>query len=161
MSLLKAVQTLVDAGVDFVIVGGWSALLHGSRSNPAAELDLCFSRKPDNLERLAEALRPFHPRLRQLPEDPTFLWDQSTLRNGTIFTLSTDLGAIDLLAEVTGLGGFDEVKAGSILVQAFDRNVWTLDLPSLIRAKRAAGREKDLRILPELEGLLEAEEPEI
>jgi hypothetical protein len=47
-----------------------------------------------------------------------------------------------------------------VSVEAFDRNVWTLDLPSLIPAKRAAGREKDLRVLPELEGLLEAEEPE-
>jgi hypothetical protein len=121
---------------------------------------VCFSRKLDNLKRLAEALRPFHPRRRDLPEDLPFVWDRSTLRNGTVSTLSTDLGAIDLLAEVSGLGGFDEVKACSILVQAFDRSVWTLDLPSLIRAKRAAGREKDLRILPELEGLLEAEEPE-
>ena len=66
---------------------------------------------------------------------------------------------IDLLAEVSGVGGFDEVKAHSELVQAFDRSVWTLDLPSLIRAKRAAGREKDLRALPELESLLDAQEP--
>jgi hypothetical protein len=43
-------------------------------------------------------------------------------------------------------------------VQAFDREVWTLDLPALIRAKRAAGRTKDLKVLPELEGLLEAGE---
>jgi hypothetical protein len=159
MSSLTAVQALVDAGVDFVIVGGWSAILHGS-SYDTIDLDVCFSRNPDNLKRLAVALWPFHPRLRDLPADLPFVWDHSTLRNGTIFTLSTDLGAIDLLAEVSGLGGFDEVKAGSVLVQAFDRNVWTLDLPSLIRAKRAAGREKDLRILPELESLLEAEEPE-
>jgi hypothetical protein len=58
------------------------------------------------------------------------------------------------------LGAFEAVKASSILVQAFDREVWTLDLPALIRAKRAAGRAKDLQILPELEGLLEAGEPE-
>jgi hypothetical protein len=121
---------------------------------------VCFSRSPDNLRRLADALRPFHPRLRDLPEDLPFVWDHSTLRNGTVFTLSTDLGAIDLLAEVSGVGGFDKAKACSMRVQAFDRSVWTLDLPSLIRAKRAAGREKDLRILPELESLLEAEEPE-
>ena len=50
--------------------------------------------------------------------------------------------------------------AHSELIQAFDRWVWTLDLPSLIRAKRAAGREKDLRVLPELESLLDAQEPE-
>jgi len=74
--------------------------------------------------------------------------------------LWTDLGGIDLLAEVSGLGGFEEVKASSILVHVFDRDVWTLDLSSLIKAKRAAGREKDLRALPELEGLLEAREPE-
>ena len=46
------------------------------------------------------------------------------------------------------------------MVQAFDRSVWTLDLPSLIRSKRAAGRDKDLRVLPELESLLDAQEPE-
>ena len=98
---------------------------------------------------------------RDLPDNLPFIRDDSTLRNGTIFTLSTDLGVIDLLAEVSGSGAFQEVKAGSILVQAFDRSVWTLDLPSLIRAKWAAGREKDLRMLPELEGLLEAGETEI
>ncbi|SPF41662.1 conserved hypothetical protein [Candidatus Sulfopaludibacter sp. SbA4] len=159
MNLVTAVQALVDAGVDFVIIGGWSAILHGSSFN-TNDLDLCFSRRTENLRRLARALAAFHPRLRDLPEDVPFVWDEVTLRNGTIFTLSTDCGAIDLLAEVSGLGGFEEVKASSILVRAFDRDVWTLDLPNLIRAKRAAGREKDLRVLPELEGLLEAEQEE-
>lgn len=81
------------------------------------------------------------------------------LRNTTVLTLLTDLGEIDLLAEVAGLGGWDEVKAGSVEVEAFDRSVAILDLRSLIRAKRAAGREKDLAVLPELESLLEASEP--
>jgi hypothetical protein len=158
MNFVTAVQTLVDAGVDFVIIGGWSAILHGS-SQTTNDLDICFSRQSANLKRLARALAPFHPRLRDLPANLPFVWDEVTLRNGTLFTLSTDLGAIDLLAEVSGVGGFDEVKAHSELVQAFDRSVWTLDLPSLIRAKRAAGREKDLRALPELESLLDAQEP--
>jgi hypothetical protein len=64
-----------------------------------------------------------------------------------------------VLAEVAGLGGFTEVKAHSVMVAAFGRDVWTLDLPSLIRTKRAAGRAKDLQALPELEGLLESQEP--
>ncbi|MBZ5727653.1 MAG: hypothetical protein LAP87_21975 [Acidobacteriia bacterium] len=157
MNVAAVVQTLVDAGVDFVIVGGWSAILHGSGS-VTMDLDLCFSRQPDNLQRLAKALAPFHPRLRDVLVELPFVWDAATLRNGTIFTLSTELGPIDLLAEVKGLGAFPEVKAHAVLVQAFDRSVWTLDLASLIRAKRAAGREKDLLVLPELEGLLEAEE---
>ncbi len=155
MNVVTAVQALVDADVDFVIIGGWSAVLHGCALK-TEDLDVCFSRGPENLKRLARVLAPYHPRLRDLPEDVPFVWDEVTLRNGTIFTLRTDLGVIDLLAEVSGLGGFEEVKANSMRVQAFDRDVWTLDLPGLIRAKRAAGRAKDLLHLAELESLLEA-----
>ena len=159
MKVITAVHALVDAGVDFAIIGGWAALLHGAAS-ATNNLDVCYSRQPENLKRLAGALAPFHPRLRGLPGDLPFVWDAATLHNGTNFKLWTDFGGIDLLAEVSGLGGFEEVKASSILVHVFDRDVWTLDLPSLIKAKRAAGREKDLRALPELEGLLGAQEPE-
>ncbi|SPE33479.1 conserved hypothetical protein [Candidatus Sulfopaludibacter sp. SbA3] len=92
------------------------------------------------------------------PEGLPFVWDDVTLRNRSQFTLATDLGDIDLLAEISGVGTFEQVREHSIQVDAFDRSVWTLDLRTLIRAKRAAGREKDLRVLPELESLLEAEE---
>jgi hypothetical protein len=157
MSDITTIHKLLDAGVDFVIVGGWSAILHGS-AYPTKDLDICFSRESDNLKRLAAALAPFHPRLRDLPPELPFVWDEATLRNGTVFTLRTDLGSVDLLAEVAGVGTFEEVKRSSIKVQAFDREMWTLDLPGLIQAKRAAGRTKDLQILPELEGLLELRE---
>ena len=83
-----------------------------------------------------------------------------TLTNGTVFTLDTDLGKIDLLAEVSGVGSFAEVRDNAVLMSAFEREVRTLDLPALIKAKRAAGRPKDLLLLPELEGLLEAQQPE-
>jgi hypothetical protein len=106
----------------------------------------------------AHALASFHPRRRGLPNNLPFVWDEGTLRNGNLFTLSTDLGAIDLLGEIKGVGAYNEVKAHSVQVEAFERTVWTLDLPTLIHAKRAAGREKDLLLLPELESLLEAGE---
>jgi hypothetical protein len=122
-------------------------------------LDICYARNSENLRRLARALAPYHPRLRDLPKDLPFVWDQATLRDGTIIKLDTGLGKIDLLAEVAGLGTFDEMTAGSIVTEAFGRQVRTLDLKSLIKAKRAAGRDKDLMVLPELESLLEAEEP--
>jgi len=84
-----------------------------------------------------------------------FIRGAAALDNGTEFKLATTLGSIDLLAEVSGLGSFEQVKASAKLVQAFDRSVWTLDLRGLIRSKRAAGRPKDLQALPELESLLE------
>ena len=144
MNFAKAVQVLADAGVDFVVIGGWSAILHGS-DHTTTDIDFCYSRRSDNLKRLATALAPYHPRLRDLPRDLPFVWDESTLRNGAVFTLTTDLGAIDLLAEVSGVGDYDHVKADSILRPVFGREIWVLDLRALIRSKRVAGREKDLR----------------
>jgi predicted nucleotidyltransferase len=153
----KAVQALCAEGVEFVIIGGWSAILHGS-ARITNDLDICFSRTRENLRRPAKALAPYHPRLRGLPEGLPFGRDEVTLHNGNIFTLTTDLGIIDLLAEVTGVGTFEEANTASITVSAFGVQVRTLDLKHLIKSKRAAGREKDLSALPELESLLEAGE---
>jgi hypothetical protein len=158
MEFESALKVLCDADVEFVVIGGVAASLHGS-ARLTFDLDVCYLRTAENLRRVAKALAPFHPRPRGFSKDLPFIWDESTLRNGSLFTLLTDLGEIDLLGEVLGLGAFPEVKARSTLVDAFGRRIWTLDLTGLIKAKRAAGREKDLIALPELESLLEAEEP--
>ncbi|MEO5923759.1 MAG: hypothetical protein ABIR70_08045 [Bryobacteraceae bacterium] len=155
----SAVRAMCDANVDFVVIGGLAANLLGSRRT-TYDVDFCFARNRDNLHRLAMALAPLHPRLRGLPPELPFIWDDRALSNGTVFTLQTDLGDIDLLAEVAGLGTFDDVKARSIAVTVFDRTFLTLDLPALIAAKKAAGRPKDLEALLELESLLEAQEPD-
>jgi hypothetical protein len=158
MQLEKAIQTLCDAGVEFVVIGGVSATFHGS-AMVTYDLDICYARTAPNLKRLRTALAPYHPRPRGFPAELPFVWNEQTLQSGTIFTLQTDLGEIDLLAEVAGLGTFREVKEHSVVVEAFDRRVASLDLPGLIRSKRASGRKKDLLVIPELESLLEASEP--
>ncbi|MEQ1947090.1 MAG: hypothetical protein ABL995_07865 [Bryobacteraceae bacterium] len=155
MKLFVAVQAFVDMGVEFIVIGGWSAVLHGS-SYITNDLDVCFRRTRENCKRVAEALRPYHPRLRDVPDNLPFVWDAATLANGSIFTLKTDLGMVDLLTEIDGIGTFEDALKLSVKVPAFDREVWTLDLPALIRSKRAAGRPKDLQLIPELEGLLDA-----
>ena len=158
MQFETAIHALCDAEVDFIIIGGLSANLHGS-AQVTLDLDVCYSRANANLKRIVAALAPFNPRLRGFPEALPFIWDDATLRNTTVLTLLTDLGEIALLAEVAGLGSWDGVKARSVEVEAFERTISILDLPSLIQAKRAAGRAKDLAALPELESLLEATEP--
>lgn len=120
------------------------------------DLDVFFSRRADNLKRLARSLVPYHPRLRDLPPGLPFIFDEATLRNSAVLTLDTDLGPVNLLAEVAGLGSFDQVAADAIEVEAFGRTVRTLDLESLIKSKKAAGREKDLAAVPELESLRES-----
>ena len=157
MEFDNAIQALCDAEVEFVLIGGVCAALHGS-ARITYDLDVCYSRKSSNLCRLADALAPFHPKPRGLPEGLPFVWDYVTLRNGTVFTLKTDLGDIDLLGELAGVGTYDEAKLGSVIVEAFGRQIAILDLRSLIQSKRAAGREKDLSDIRELESLLEASE---
>lgn len=157
MQFEKAIQTLCDSGVDFVVIGGLSATFHGS-ARVTYDLDVCFSLASANLIKLIEALAPFHPRPRGFPAGLPFIWDIGMLRNATILTLQTDIGEIDLLAEVAGIGAFEDVKRHSTIVQVFGREIMTLDLPALIKSKRATGREKDLSSLPELESLLEAGE---
>jgi predicted nucleotidyltransferase len=157
MSVEKLVHTLTAGDVRFIIIGGVSAIIHGS-VHTTNDIDIFYPRHRQNVGRLARALAPFHPRPVDLPQGLPFLWDESTLSNATLLTLDTDLGRIDLLGEVSGLGPFEQVWAESPEVELYGRKVRTLSLPSLIAAKRAAGRDKDLRVIPELESLLEAQE---
>jgi predicted nucleotidyltransferase len=153
----KTLGLLGDAGVRFVIVGGLAVTIHGS-AHVTFDLDICYARDKDNLSRVANALRPVNPRLRGAPPGLPFSFDEETLKRGLNFTLSTDVGDIDLLGEVAGLGTYDDVAASSIKVELFGRTQLVLTLEALIASKQAAGRPKDLRMLPELEALREAAE---
>jgi len=159
IDLKLIVETLVDQGVAFVVVGGVAGVAHGSTRN-TWDLDVCYARDAANLERLVRALAPMHPRLRGAPAGLPFLWDAQTLRRGLNFTLDTDIGSLDLLGEVAGVGGYDEARTGALVTEAFGVPCAVLSLPKLIEAKRAAGRAKDLEALHELEALWEAQRPD-
>jgi hypothetical protein len=150
-STLKA---LSDRGVNFVVIGGYAATLHGS-AYLTRDLHICYERTPENIERLVSALRPYHPRLRGAPEGLPFLFDVETLSNGMNFTLATDLGDIDLLGHLSGLGEFPAVALDAIPMLLFGGEYRVASLDSLICSKKAAGRDKDLNVLPELEALKE------
>lgn len=151
----KLLKALHQEKVEYVIIGGVAAVLQGF-AYVTADLDLCYSREKNNLERLARALAPFKPYPRGAPKELPFHWDASALKSGFTFTLTTDLGDVDILGEVTGLGGYREALAVSEEMGIFGVSCRVLTLEGLIKAKRAAGRAKDLRLLPELETVLEA-----
>jgi len=149
--LLKA---LYDQGVESVIIGGAAAVLQGS-AYVTADLGVCYSREKENLKKVATALVPFNPSLRGAPKNLPFQLDANTLKAGLNFTLTTDLGDLDLLGEVAGLGGFAEVLSFSEELGLFGMRCKVLTLEGLIKSKRAIGRAKDMRLLPELEALSE------
>ena len=149
-----AIKSLTESKVDFVIVGGVAISIH-STGYITRDIDFCYSRTTKNLTRIISAFASFKPRLRGFPEDLPFVWDERTLQSGTNFTLKTTIGDIDLLGEIAGVGDYQAVKKESILTTVYDCNVRVLTLEGLIKAKRAAGRTKDLLVLPELEALRE------
>ena len=154
LPIKELLNRLLDHHVDFVIIGGVAALVHGS-AYVTRDLDVCYSRSGESLERLVAALAPLHPRLRGAPSDVPFKWEPRTLRAGLNFTLDTDMGPLDLLGEVAGIGQYADALAASKLMTLFGRPCRILTLDALIRSKRAAGRPRDLEAVKELETLRE------
>lgn len=145
---------LDEAKVQFIVVGGVAAVAHGS-PRFTQDVDVVYSRTDDNLDRLVEALRPITPYLRGAPAGLPFEWSASTLRRGLNFTLTTSAGSLDLLGEIVGGGGFDDLIGEATYMRVFGHDVRVLNLEALIRTKRAAGRPKDFEALAELELLRE------
>ena len=150
---LRDVLVLLAAHrVEFIIVGGVAATIHGS-ARVTHDLDLVYSRTEQNLVRLVAALEPEHPYPRGAPPGLPFRWNVETLRRGLNFTLQTDLGDLDLLGEITGGGGYPQLWPHSVELQAFGNRHRCLDLETLIRVKRAAGRPRDLDAIAELRAI--------
>ena len=154
IGLARLLRTLHDAEVQFIVVGGVAARAHGS-ARVTQDIDVSYSRRGENLERIVKALRGLKPYLRGAPRGLPFEWSVTTLRAGLNFTLTTTAGDIDLLGEIVGGGTYEQLVAHTITATIFGRPTRILDLPWLIRVKRAAGRPKDLEVIAELEALRE------
>ena len=140
-------SSLESNHVQFVIIGGVAATLHGA-ARVTFDLDIVYERTPENLNKLVDALSPFEPYLRGAPLGLPFKFDAETLRRGLNFTFTTTEGPIDLLGELLGVGSYSDVVAHSVEALLFGASYRFLDLEALLASKRAAGRPKDLAQLP-------------
>ncbi|MEP6663133.1 MAG: hypothetical protein ABJC04_05650 [Verrucomicrobiota bacterium] len=149
----RLLPTLVKGGVEFILVGGVAGIVHGS-ARVTYDVDVVYARTSVNHKRLVQVLQSFKPYLRGAPPGLPFSFDERTIRHGLNFTLTTDLGDLDLLGEVIGGGNYRDLIPHSFDLEAFNVKFKCVDLPTLIKLKRAAGRPKDLEALAELETLL-------
>ena len=148
---------LVRGKVDFILVGGMAAILHGS-ARVTFDVDVVYDRSPANIRRLIAALEPYSPYLRGAPPGLPFSLDEHTVRKGLNFTLTTQVGDLDLFGEIAGAGAYRDVLPYADETEAFGVNFLCVGLDRLIHMKRAARRPKDLEAIAELSVILEEEQ---
>lgn len=152
----RLISTLVAHDVRFIVIGAIAAIAQGGPFI-TQDLDLTPERQPENLERLADALKRLDARLR-IPGDPSgieFPIEPRFLGSVDSWTLHTPSGDIDLLFAPSGTTGYGDLKRAAVSVELWGREVLVAGLPDIIRMKEAAGRPKDLAQLPALRQTLE------
>ena len=137
-----------------MLVGGYAAVLHGS-SALTRDVDVCAALTPDNIERLRDALRDAHPVHRLSVQRPSFLDEPKPGVGLNHLYLHTDLGTLDLLGSITGVGDFERVARDAVDIELFGHRIRAISLDDLIAAKEALGRDKDLIVAKELRAIRE------
>lgn len=153
---LGILDVLNRHGARFILIGGVAGNVHGSPI-PTEDVDVTPEPKPENLERLAAALRELNARLRtgSDPDGVDFDVSAKALETATIWTLVTDRGDLDVVLEPAGTYGYDDLRRDAAEVDLGDGLVvWVASVADLIRTKEAAGRAKDQIGLPALRAVL-------
>jgi len=149
---LNLLRRLTDAGIQFVIVGGYAGVVHGC-SYVTQDIDICCLFSPANLLALQQALADLHPVHRMTPgRKPLSLTAERAARFTNLY-LDTDLGRLDCLSAVAGLGDYGKVKQASEPIEVEGMRLHVLTLDALIRSKQSLNRPRDQQALRQLQAL--------
>jgi len=147
--LQRSTELLDLHSVEYLVIGGRAEVLMGS-GRVTHDVDVCYRRTPDNLTRLAAALKQLGVTLRGAPPGLPFTPDARTLAAGCNFTFDSPIGPIDFLGEVEPLGGYDALLPNAEEYEIWGRRLRTIGLDDLIRVKRHIARPKDSESLAQL-----------
>ncbi|HVN77869.1 MAG TPA: hypothetical protein VMW38_02630 [Terriglobia bacterium] len=151
---LALLKTLVTYKVDFIVVGGVCAVLHGAPIS-TFDLDLVHSRAPNNIDRLMVALENLEAFYRGRG-GPKMRPGASHLSSPGHQLLMTAAGPLDLLGAIGKNRGYDELLEHTIqMVVGSSLTIHLLDLETLIKVKEETARDKDKAVLAILRCTLE------
>lgn len=158
--IVSVVGTMNRHGVRYIVIGGTASQLHGAPVERTYDIDLVPDRAARNLDALGAALREMNGRLWVGPEQPSGLpmtFDRVSLGNIAGFlNLVTDHGPVDITSVPDGTTGYPDLIRSVVIIRVGDEGVPVADLADVIRSKEAAGRTKDLEVLPRLHKFLRA-----
>ena len=152
--IVRLLSMLIEGKVEFIVVGGAAAVLSGVPV-VTKDLDIVHKRSPENVERLLSVLSKLDAHFR-----PDFAQRKQRLRASDLtghghLNFDTTFGPLDVLCEVSGSRGFDELVPHTVELSDFDMKLRVLDLPMLIKVKAEANRPKDRMALPILMATLD------
>lgn len=134
---------LLEHEIDFVLVGGFASMVHGSPV-VTQDLDICLRIDEEQVRKLRVALKDLSPRHRMNPTfKPSFLEFPDTLAGVENIYLETDIGILDAMSELRPVGGFERVKAKAIKVSLYGFQCPVISLEDLIAIKETMTRPKD------------------
>ena len=147
----RLLHRLADSGLEFVIIGGFAAVTHGS-ALLTRDLDICVVLTDETVAKLRTILADWHPKHRLTPQKLSFLEfpTQGPVEN---LYLETDFGVVDILSSVLGVGDFARLRESAEAFAIGGRTYQVISLEDLIVAKEAVGREKDLLAAKELRAI--------
>ena len=150
-ALLKRLQ---DHQVEFVVIGGVCGIMHGV-TLVTTDLDVCCRFVPTNLYRIQAAVKDLHPYHRLAANKlPLELTDELCSRLKNLY-LQTDLGKLDCLGEVAGVGAYDAALANSVVFRLSYGDFRVLNLDAAIASKEAVGRPRDLEAAKQMRAIRE------
>lgn len=150
--LTALLRRISESGLEFVVVGGFAAVTHGS-SYVTRDVDICAVLTPENVDRLRAALADLDPRHRLTPQRLSFLSHPAGNTPISNLYLETRYGVVDVLTSVLGVGDFERLKRQAEELEVDGIRLRVMSLADLIAAKEALGREKDLLTAKELRAI--------
>jgi hypothetical protein len=152
--LSQILECLNREHVEYVVVGGLAGVFHGVPL-VTRDVDICMPFNEQNLMRLERALAGLNPVHRQTPNRLPFSVAADFPRGLRNLYLRTDVGALDCLGEIKGVGDYQSVHGRSVVVELPIGRCHILDLQALIDAKSALDRTQDRLALIHLKKIQE------
>ena len=142
--------------VDYVLIGGLAAVLHGSTAM-TNDADIVPSPESANVERVSAALVSLKARLRSESDPDGIAFDPhpELIASMSMLNMTTRCGDLDLTFAPIGLEGFDAIRSRCVNFVVNDLTIQVASLADIIRSKEAADRPKDHATLPILRALKE------
>ncbi|HEV7769784.1 MAG TPA: nucleotidyl transferase AbiEii/AbiGii toxin family protein [Solirubrobacterales bacterium] len=149
----EILRRLVDAGAEFVLVGGLALGAHGVVRG-TKDVDVVVAQEDENLKRIAEVAVAAGGRVQR---GEALLGSAfsiaAAIASGDQVAIETDLGRLDIVQGLEGVPNYDELRSRATEAEVFGVSVAVCSVEDLRTMKEAAGRSRDIADLEDLDAI--------